>query len=643
MNVAACPRCEAQVTAPPGAPISARVKCPLCDAEFPLGEIYARLPPMLLIVDLPAVSPAGFAASGVPMSALMGAEASMTPRTTGAMQGAGAFESLFDSPSEGGEMGLSSEHPSAASGMGAVAMEGDGGEEFSFADADDAGDGMLATSAVGATPAGGASTAPAQRPKKKGRNPIKELMKVAIGGVVGIMLGWYIALWAMGQDFGDLTPKFPTWMAWALPAKFKPAVKEAPHPDNNASENTASNDGGADNSGAAGDETQRVADGSSAGTENGDGENPPADTGAKQDAAPGDDASDGKTPANELPGSQDKAAKVPAKEEGDPGKSTDGDKPAEPATNGDQGKPAADAPAADVGPGKTAPNDAGKPKKPVVEDPVIIPPSDEGTPAADSPKTDKPAADKPPADKPAADQPATDKPEGDKPAIEKPIADPPVDDPTAPPGDDPGAKTKPVEIPASDPAAEGKPGLKVDAPLAATDVAKSLSAAQATAAVLNPEDAAAKKAFTKEKYEAFGKLCESMNSLAHGAVDVDNVKAANSLAATVVSDDDSAHVVAQLANAWLSRKRANDGVVIVGAIKSLETKDGLTRATIELPAVSKLAARTETIVMPANDTAVVGDEVVVAGTVVEKPQEAIRGFTGADERVVWGAAMQRRK
>ncbi|MGD0900865.1 MAG: hypothetical protein ABR915_23785, partial [Thermoguttaceae bacterium] len=56
-----CPQCQKQVTVPDGAAGDAIVRCPLCDAQYPLSEAMALAPPMLIVVT-PAAVPAGAAA-----------------------------------------------------------------------------------------------------------------------------------------------------------------------------------------------------------------------------------------------------------------------------------------------------------------------------------------------------------------------------------------------------------------------------------------------------------------------------------------------------------------------------------------------------------------------------------------------------
>ena len=53
--VSSCPKCDAPVLVPDGVDASAKSKCPLCEEQFELSEVLSKLPPMLEIVDQPAV------------------------------------------------------------------------------------------------------------------------------------------------------------------------------------------------------------------------------------------------------------------------------------------------------------------------------------------------------------------------------------------------------------------------------------------------------------------------------------------------------------------------------------------------------------------------------------------------------------
>jgi hypothetical protein len=48
--ISTCPKCQRQVSIPAGVEAAAAVRCPLCEAEYPLGESLALAPPELIPV-----------------------------------------------------------------------------------------------------------------------------------------------------------------------------------------------------------------------------------------------------------------------------------------------------------------------------------------------------------------------------------------------------------------------------------------------------------------------------------------------------------------------------------------------------------------------------------------------------------------
>ena len=50
MSISSCPRCSQHVTLPEGVEHHARVRCPLCQAQYTLAEVLANAPPLLEVV-----------------------------------------------------------------------------------------------------------------------------------------------------------------------------------------------------------------------------------------------------------------------------------------------------------------------------------------------------------------------------------------------------------------------------------------------------------------------------------------------------------------------------------------------------------------------------------------------------------------
>lgn len=618
MSVVACPHCEGQVTLPPGARPASRVKCPLCEAEYALSEVYDKLPPMLVLLDAPveAAVEAHAAAGGV-------------------SHGATAFDSLFMPSGE-------------ANGEGELRLAGDEEPAFDFGAPSEGGAAVATATAKKTLPA---------RAKRPPKSAAKEGIKIVLGGVVGLTIGYFILLWAAGRDLVDDVAKkpigtiMPSWMQWSLPAAHrqpKPAATNgnAPAEDTNA----ATGENAGDES--ATDENTRGsgATPSDAPAENGAGDpndanastDAPSDS-AKQDDMPPSDATPDNPPMDNPP------ADTPSDEGPKPSDATPEDaSPKTPANT-----PPLDDPGLNVTP---------KPQLEVEEpklDPLPgDPPSDApkaDEPKVEEPKPDAPSVDMPPADTPATDTPPADAPEenpfdikpGDTPKPDAPKTEPPVVDPADMPEVVPGDKPedKPTDEPKEPEPAKPAAGLKVETPVDAAAVDAARSAASGALDTLMPSDAAAKAGFTREKYASYTKLCEYAHSVSHCAADVAaaNAEAAKMMVLMVAADDTDNRILGQLANAWLSKTRANDGIALSGKVTAVDTAGGLTTIAVELPALGeKLATRTTTIVTRETADVAVGDEVAAVGSVVDKPTEKIEGYAGADSQVIWGAWVGKR-
>lgn len=57
MMISTCPKCDKPVSIPSGVDPPAAVRCPLCSAEYALGEALTPPPPELIPVSLPDVQP----------------------------------------------------------------------------------------------------------------------------------------------------------------------------------------------------------------------------------------------------------------------------------------------------------------------------------------------------------------------------------------------------------------------------------------------------------------------------------------------------------------------------------------------------------------------------------------------------------
>jgi len=98
-SVSKCPRCRQQVTIPEGVAAEMQVRCPLCSAEYALGEALAAIPPALILVGLvpsPAVLPQAVA-TGAGVSEGVAVAVAGGPNVAAAAAGAEeAVETLAD-------------------------------------------------------------------------------------------------------------------------------------------------------------------------------------------------------------------------------------------------------------------------------------------------------------------------------------------------------------------------------------------------------------------------------------------------------------------------------------------------------------------------------------------------------------------
>jgi len=181
------------VTMPLRASPKALVRCPLCLEEYTLSEALGGLPPTLVVLD--------------------GSE-------------------LEDEP--------------ALVGGGVVQAEYGGGDEYRLS-----GGGFGAALDASGPGAGVAAPRPVvkgARAKRKEKNAFVELVKIVLGGLVGLTLGYFALLWGLGMDVLNLGPKITPYAPWIVPARFH---------DQQVENSTASTNGAASQD-TSGDSTPRA-------------------------------------------------------------------------------------------------------------------------------------------------------------------------------------------------------------------------------------------------------------------------------------------------------------------------------------------------------------------------------------------------
>jgi hypothetical protein len=188
MTMLACPKCAEPVTLPERASRLATVRCPLCQEEFPLAEVFAQLPPALIVVDdpQPVAAPA----------ALVGWGGSQEP------------DELALMPAE------------TVPGFAPLSIETDAAR-------------APAAAAPGRRRPGAAAK------KRQPKNPVTEGVKIVLGGIAGLAIAQVI-LWWVGSsqawpkqraDMLQLAPKVARLLPWVVPERYRSERPATDAPD----------------------------------------------------------------------------------------------------------------------------------------------------------------------------------------------------------------------------------------------------------------------------------------------------------------------------------------------------------------------------------------------------------------------------
>ncbi len=209
MTISSCPKCAEQVTVPNNAPPSARVRCPLCQEEYILSEVLDKLPPALVLLDVPEVA----------------------GEAVGAAHDDDAGDYRF----------------AADDGDTAVAEsdESSGTPSFDFG-------GAGAESAAAGTAAAKPSFTATPRAKPRKKSPVIEIVKVVVGGVVGLfmaqMILWWIPISSLGDQqrdpvgFGRTIGQY-SFISWIVPKNVRGDATLPLHPTKSNGGSTGTNNG----------------------------------------------------------------------------------------------------------------------------------------------------------------------------------------------------------------------------------------------------------------------------------------------------------------------------------------------------------------------------------------------------------------
>jgi hypothetical protein len=220
-SISKCPRCAQPVTIPDRVAAEALVRCPLCAAEYPLGDALAGVPPTLIVVETAAVVATG--AETVDLRTL--AEIPPLPPPPAPPVG----ESVVEPRAEVVQAKAADEVDYVRAEAEAEEAEEPGAEDETFAAAAFAGLRKEPASGDGKEPPSGVPRRPARRKTKK-RNPVKELIGVVFGGFFGLLIGYYVLAWC------GLAGRLPDLKLPFLPpkqsAKPESETKTEAEPDN---------------------------------------------------------------------------------------------------------------------------------------------------------------------------------------------------------------------------------------------------------------------------------------------------------------------------------------------------------------------------------------------------------------------------
>ncbi len=174
MTTALCPRCNDEITVPSRGRPESRVQCPLCLEEMRLEEVLSSVPPMLILLD----------------------EADQYEATP--------------APSKGWSTSASDDAAYEVAGAGS------GGHEF-------LGGGIGAATTTMGAPSASIATGPMR--VKKQPNIVAEILKVIVGGVVGITLA-VMVLWWLPEGYGQtdilgIGPTIAKYVPQIVPPKFR--------------------------------------------------------------------------------------------------------------------------------------------------------------------------------------------------------------------------------------------------------------------------------------------------------------------------------------------------------------------------------------------------------------------------------------
>jgi hypothetical protein len=643
-SVTSCPTCLQQVSLPASDDHSVWVRCPLCNAQYPLKSAIDYVPPTLQIVPAPAAdgmaSHVEFGSAMAPRqsaSDVMFDDASIHAQQPQAVEGSSHVDldgkhrvgSRSADDQEVG-FGFDLEHqPTDVPFVGEdqplhddddVPMEEAADDEFHFASDAEASD----HSTDGDQPAqrrGGAgdghgmgaiaSMVKASPVKKKRKVPLLvRVIGLAIFfgfGLLGLVLVYTAFLFFGGESFDQfgIRQYWPKWLvAKSAPVRAKAETnkppekseKDAPPPANQEPANNGPPVGPLPNP----NNSEPTADAPKTAPAN------PKENDDKQTAV--------------QPPRQSKSE--PAKAEGD--------------SNPIENPLKADLPdLAKTDPTKVDPFKVESPKPPKLDlPPAVLPDATAKTPPDKKPADNAEAtvppapADKKPADK-TAEKASLDKPADSKPADDKPVEKTPPE--------------KPAEALPAEPV-----GPKSDVAYTLDDLDAAIQAANGSsdafdAALKSGAEAGDLKMARIAHYKAMSHLATVLTFVKGQGADFNEQLArskgqvvSNICPRTATSAPAEREPIGKLAGRWIaSPSRKESGLFVVGTLKKTAHQGRLFESEVEVPG----NAATITIATSERPAAEEGSPVVVLGSLVNEPAKNLSGFEGSADTIVWGVVV----
>jgi len=219
-----CPKCHQPVTIPDGVNSDVEVRCPLCEAEYPLQEAMAELPPALVPVETETETAATADADATLKSDLISepfyvGEPAKTEAETAESEAAEGEEA--EAASETAGETTEQRPPTIDTGQTPVDTEAFTGFRVEGDDEED-------------QPAEGAPTAKRPR-KRKQKSVAKEIVGALLGGFLGLALGYYLLNYFGGERFDFMEIPLPGvphtyqhWDGWGGVDAEKPDKKTPP-------------------------------------------------------------------------------------------------------------------------------------------------------------------------------------------------------------------------------------------------------------------------------------------------------------------------------------------------------------------------------------------------------------------------------